>query len=87
MSSAPKIFRRIQENMQRPRFKATVKMKEPFTATFVKKPTKDNVLEAFADEILSGQMDKIFEITIKEVRNALSLKVKKPNFKSYSKRS
>ena len=48
------------------KFKATVKMKKPWTTEFPKKPTVDMVLEALADEILSGEIDEIFEITIEK---------------------
>jgi len=44
-------------------------MKEPWTTRYLKKPTLDMVLEAFADEILSGETDEIFEITIEKEKN------------------
>jgi len=50
------------------RFKATVKMKKAWTTEFNKKPTVDMILEALADEILSGEIDETFEITIEEVK-------------------
>jgi hypothetical protein len=41
-------------------------MKKPWTTKFAKKPSVDMVLEAFADEILTGEIDEIFEITIEK---------------------
>ena len=50
-----------------PKFKATVKMKKPWVGEWLRKPAKDNVLEALADEILSGNTDEIFEIVVEEI--------------------
>lgn len=46
------------------KFKATVRMRKAWTAVFPKKPTKDMVFEALADEILRGEIDELFEITV-----------------------
>ena len=61
-----KILHSIEEQLEKPRYKATVKMKEPWISKYVKKPTQDMILEALADEILSGEIDEIFEITIEK---------------------
>ena len=53
----------IEEQLKR-RYKATVKMKKPWISEYLKKPTQDMILEALADEILAGEIDEIFEITI-----------------------
>jgi len=50
------------------KFKATVKMKKPWTDKFATKPTIDSVLEALASEIREGNIDDIFEITIESLR-------------------
>jgi len=52
-----------------PRFKATIKMKNPYTVEYAVEPTRDIVLEALADEILSGQIDHLFEIIVEKVKN------------------
>ena len=39
-------------------------MKKPWISKYLKKPTQDMILEALADEILTGKIDEIFEITI-----------------------
>jgi len=41
-------------------------MKKPWTSEYIKKPTQDMILEALADEILTGKIDEIFEITIEK---------------------
>jgi hypothetical protein len=61
-----KILHSIEEQLEKPRYKATVKMKEPWISKYVKKPTQDMILEALADEILTGQIVKLFEITIEK---------------------
>jgi len=61
-----KILHSIEEQLEKPRYKATVKMKKPWITEFIQKPTKDMILEALADEILSGEIDEIFEITIEK---------------------
>jgi hypothetical protein len=61
-----KILHSIEEQLKKQRYKATVKMKEPWISEYVKKPTKDMILEALADEILRGEVDEIFEISIEK---------------------
>jgi len=63
-----KILHSIEEQLEKPRYKATVKMKEPWISKYVKKPTKDMILEALADEILRGEIDEVFEITVEKER-------------------
>ena len=48
-------------------FRASVRMLEPWSDFWIKRPTVDDVLEAFADAIRNGQIDKIFQVEIKEV--------------------
>jgi len=50
------------------KFKASVRMKKPWTDEYAKKPTKNMVLEALAGEILDGQIDDYFEITVEKVK-------------------
>jgi len=52
-----------------PKFKATVKMKRPWTDNYLDKPSPDTVLEAFGDEILNGDIDNLFEVIIEEITN------------------
>jgi len=52
-----------------PKFKATVKMKKPWTDEYAEKPSLDMVLEAFGDEILRGRVDDLFEVIIEEITN------------------
>jgi hypothetical protein len=59
-----KILHSIEQQLEKPRYKATVKMKKPWISKYAKKPTQDMILEALADEILSGEIDEIFEITV-----------------------
>jgi len=48
-------------------FRATVRMLKPWSDTWIKRPTINDVLEAFADEIIrNGEMDKIFHVEIEE---------------------
>jgi hypothetical protein len=42
-------------------------MLKPWTDFWSKKPTVDEVLEAFADAIRSGEIDKIFQVEIRKV--------------------
>gem|GEM_PF-5629623 len=42
-------------------------MLEPWSDTWIKRPTVDRVLEAFADAIRNGQIDKIFQVEIRKV--------------------
>jgi hypothetical protein len=42
-------------------------MLEPWSDFWVKRPTVDDVLEAFADAIRSGEIDKIFLVEIRKV--------------------
>lgn len=51
------------------KYKATVKMREAWSDYWMKKPSKNNVLESFADTILRGNIEKIFEITIEKVED------------------
>jgi hypothetical protein len=48
-------------------FRASVRMLEPWSDTWIKRPTVDRVLEAFADAIRNGQIDKIFQVEIRKV--------------------
>lgn len=48
-------------------FRATVRMRQPWSDFWVKKPTVDDVLEAFADAIRNGEIDKIFQVEIRKV--------------------
>jgi len=66
-----KILHSIEEQLEKPRYKATVKMKKPWISKYAKKPTQDMILEALADEILSGEIDEIFEITIEKAEKPL----------------
>jgi len=49
------------------KFRAAVTMKKPWVSEWLRKPTKDNILETLADEILSGNIDEIFEIIVEEI--------------------
>jgi hypothetical protein len=42
-------------------------MLKPWSDFWVKRPTINDVLEAFADAVRSGEIDKIFQVEIKEV--------------------
>jgi hypothetical protein len=42
-------------------------MRQPWSDTWIKRPTVDDVLEAFADAIRSGEIDKIFLVEIRKV--------------------
>jgi len=48
------------------RFRSIVIMKKPWTDYWAKKPTKNRVLEAFAHEILLGNIDDYFEIRVEK---------------------
>jgi hypothetical protein len=52
------------------KFRVTVKMKEPWIITeqWAGKPTTNNVLEWFIDELMAGKLDHLLEVTIEEVR-------------------
>lgn len=47
-------------------WKAIVHMKKTWVSVWLKKPGKDEVMEALADEILSGKIDDLFEIVLVE---------------------
>jgi len=51
------------------RFKVILKMKKPWVldSKWAREPTLNRMLEAFADEVLSGTLDDYFEIVIEEV--------------------
>ena len=51
------------------KFRVTLVMKNPWVSVdeWPKKPDKNMVLETFADEILSGNIDEIFEIVVEKV--------------------
>jgi hypothetical protein len=65
-----KILHSIEQQLEKPRYKATVKMKKPWISKYVKKPTKDMILEDLADEILSRESGEMFEITIEKERQS-----------------
>ena len=48
-------------------FRASVRMLKPWSDTWIKRPTVDDVLEAFADAVRSGEIDKIFLVEIRKV--------------------
>jgi hypothetical protein len=76
ISRQPNIHRicsHTKEGIKMARFKATVKMKKPWTTAFPTQPTVNNVLEALADEILSGKIDDLFQITVEKVKNTSSI--------------
>jgi len=58
---------RPQIEFPKAKFRAIVKMKKPWVDEWLKKPTKDMVLEAFAPEVLSGEIDDLFEIIVERV--------------------
>ena len=51
------------------KFKVTLKLKKPWShiTEWARKPDLDAVLEVFADLILEGEVDDLFEVTIEEV--------------------
>lgn len=49
------------------RYKATVKMVKEWSDFWSRKPSRNNVLEALADEILRGNIEDFFDITIEKV--------------------
>jgi hypothetical protein len=55
------------------RFKATVQMKKPWVDEWIKKPSVDDVLEALADAIRSGEIDQLFEVKIVEVKKKMGI--------------
>jgi len=65
LAHTPNSPRRPQE-FPKAKFRAVVKMKKPWVGEWLKKPDKERVLEAFADEILYGEIDDYFEITVNE---------------------
>jgi hypothetical protein len=48
-------------------FAASVWMLSPWSDIWIKKPTLDDVLEAFADAVKSGNIDELFQVKIEEV--------------------
>jgi len=54
------------------RFRATVNMKKPWSTEYIRKPSIDMVLEALADEILSGRIDAYFEVIIERVTERMN---------------
>lgn len=49
-------------------FKVTVKMKKPWVDvdSWYEKPTKENVIERFFDELQHANVDELFEVEIEE---------------------
>ena len=50
------------------KFRATVKMKKPWVSEWMFEPSVDNVMEAFADDIRTKVIDKLFEIVVKKAK-------------------
>lgn len=51
-------------------FKVTVKMKKPWVDldSWLQKPGRDEVMERFREELQSGNIEQLFEVTVKEAR-------------------
>jgi len=50
------------------KFRATVKMKKQWVSEWMFEPSVDNIMEAFADDIRTKDMDNLFEIVVKKVK-------------------
>ena len=50
------------------KFRATVTMKKPWVSEWMFKPSVDNIMEAFADDIHTKNIDNLFEIIVKKVK-------------------
>jgi len=62
MSSKPMGEREMKK------FRATVTMKKPWVSEWMFEPSVDNVMEAFADDIRTKVIDKLFEIVVKKAK-------------------
>jgi len=54
------------------KYKTKVMMKKPWiiSDSWAGKPTNDNLLEMFIDELTNGNLGELFKITIEEVKEA-----------------
>jgi hypothetical protein len=55
-----------EEEQELVRYVSTVKMKESRKDNWIRFPTKNNVLESLASLILSGEVDDLFDVEVKE---------------------